>query len=591
MDHTDEQEKAASSPSPASGRVGDLDSPVILPSGKAGSEFEPTSSGSSRDVGLEEAEQPGWYSPIRVLLLFCCIMTLTWLDQGSFASNGVQGGWPSKGNPKGDPGLIMELGVSPFEDGVLAAMYALGLIMASIVFASLAGTLNELRLVGIGLFIWMAGCLATGGTQTYAGMVVARMMVGAGEASVATLTFPFIDDCAPSESKTLWFGCLALCQPVGVALGFMVGGLVAEEIGWRNVFLIQAGMAIPLMAFCLLAPAVSLKRWVDEPALGLPQEMQHHEHVEIEYEEQRNNVGIPEGERDYTPFRLAVPLEDSAEVDRKISQRQRRSNQSAPSWFWRRWRRLAILLSHRAWWFNNLGAVPVEFALQAMSYYGPRAGKAMFDKDGTEMDLTLGALAVGTGVIGALSGGLALDRCGSSVKNGFGLMVLLAATAFTLLTTAFAVTSLPYEGFITLISFGLLAIMALNPMADALSMWTVPAEQRPMSQALVTISQRALGDLPATPIIGAVQGALNNWRHSMLIATCIMALSIVLFFFGWLFSKHHLLPDDFQPLVHYHQGTSGTKTHTSEHAVRGEEYETGSPKSEKARPSKVEGVY
>ena len=42
--------------------------------------------------------------------------------QGAFASNGVQGDWPTEANPAGTPGLIMDLGLTPTQDGVLAAM-------------------------------------------------------------------------------------------------------------------------------------------------------------------------------------------------------------------------------------------------------------------------------------------------------------------------------------------------------------------------------------------------------------------------------------------------------------------------------------
>ena len=42
--------------------------------------------------------------------------------QGAFASNGVQGDWPTEEDPDGAPGIIMALGITPVQDGVLAAM-------------------------------------------------------------------------------------------------------------------------------------------------------------------------------------------------------------------------------------------------------------------------------------------------------------------------------------------------------------------------------------------------------------------------------------------------------------------------------------
>eukprot|EP00798_Chlamydomonas_sp_ICE-L_P029595 gene29595-17908_t len=205
--------------------------------------------------------------------------------------------------------------------------------------------------------------------------------------------------------------------------------------------------------------------------------------------------------------RLRHGLGDNSSVEAAVlapasnKERWSKSKLSAPTWFWKQWRHVAILMQHRAWWFNNMGSVPVEFALQGQQLSGSKIW----------------------------------------------LMTVWVILGLFLLTIAFAASGLSYGGFITLICFGLLAIMALTPVTNALSMWTIPEEQRPMSQAILTVSQRALGDLPSTPIIGAVQTAVNNWRSSMLVATYVMALAVILYFLGWLFSKHHLVPEDFSP--------------------------------------------
>ena len=41
----------------------------------------------------------------------------------------------------------------------------------------------------------------------------------AGEASIITLSAPFIDDVAPEGSVSLWFAILSSAPPIGVALG------------------------------------------------------------------------------------------------------------------------------------------------------------------------------------------------------------------------------------------------------------------------------------------------------------------------------------------------------------------------------------
>ena len=80
----------------------------------------------------------------------------------------------------------------------------------------------------------------------------------AGEASVMTLTGPFIDDVAPPASKARWFAWLSLTPTLGVAIGYKLGDLT-QYMSWRVLFYIEAGVAVPVVLFCLLAPAVRLR--------------------------------------------------------------------------------------------------------------------------------------------------------------------------------------------------------------------------------------------------------------------------------------------------------------------------------------------
>lgn len=54
-------------------------------------------------------------------------------------------------------------------------------------------------------------------------LLICRVVMGAGEASIITLTGPFIDDVAPPAQKTLWFGVLNLVRdPVQSTLQILV---------------------------------------------------------------------------------------------------------------------------------------------------------------------------------------------------------------------------------------------------------------------------------------------------------------------------------------------------------------------------------
>jgi hypothetical protein len=66
------------------------------------------------------------------------------------------------------------------------------------------------------------------------------------ELSVADLG-PFIDDVAPPSQKTLWFGILYLFPTVGIAVGYIFGGVIGASMGWRMPFLIQVSLMLSLL--------------------------------------------------------------------------------------------------------------------------------------------------------------------------------------------------------------------------------------------------------------------------------------------------------------------------------------------------------
>ena len=67
---------------------------------------------------------------------------------------------------------------------------------------------------GYGFGLWMLGSLACTFVPSFWVLVTCRVIMGAGEASIITLTGPFIDDVAPPAEKTLWFGVLNVVRAV-----------------------------------------------------------------------------------------------------------------------------------------------------------------------------------------------------------------------------------------------------------------------------------------------------------------------------------------------------------------------------------------
>src|SRR5207245_1815132 len=79
----------------------------------------------------------------------------------------------------------------------------------------------RLRLAALGVFVWSAATVASGLAPTYALLLVARAVIGAGEASYSVVTPSLLSDCYPAERRARALGIFYAAIPVGSALGYI----------------------------------------------------------------------------------------------------------------------------------------------------------------------------------------------------------------------------------------------------------------------------------------------------------------------------------------------------------------------------------
>lgn len=69
-----------------------------------------------------------------------------------------------------------------------------------------------------------------------------------------------VDDHAPPKRKGLWLGFLYTSIPLGIGFGYILGGILGAAYNWRLVFLVEAGVILPLVLFTLFATPVDLRK-------------------------------------------------------------------------------------------------------------------------------------------------------------------------------------------------------------------------------------------------------------------------------------------------------------------------------------------
>ncbi|KAK9823059.1 hypothetical protein WJX81_005352 [Elliptochloris bilobata] len=439
--------------------------------------------------------QPWWYGPRRLLALFCYIMLLCYADIGLLASNGVTG--TASVASGGQGAVTAAFGLTYLQLGLLPAMFMVGLMLACTVLSKLTAYFSPFRLVGVGMAMWVLGAVLTGACQNYGSLMFARIFMGAGEASLMTLSGPFVDDVAPPKQKAFWFSLLSLFPNLGVAAGYMYGNAVAA-IGWRACFWIEAAFGFPVALLFLFAPAIDLRSEGDE----LPMQ--------------------PGGERPGFWGRLRA----SAKL---------------------LWYEVRVLHRHPVFLANIWAYVPIQAVLGALTFWGPKAALAVQSEAGDAVDMMMGGMTLGAAVVGTLGGGLLLDRLGSSLRNAFLIQIVASVIALVASVCTFTLTY-NLASFIPVFSAALIGLFVTSAPLYAVSMWAVPIPNRPAAQAMQVITMHALGDVPSPPVVGAIQSVVNNWRVSMTVMASMLGVSVVIYVVGLLYCRS--APDYREELLH-----------------------------------------
>lgn len=129
-------------------------------------------------------------------------------------------------------------------------------MLTSPIFGALADRWPRKVLIAVGVTLWS---LATGAAALAVGFwtfLLARALVGVGEAAYATLSPALLSDFYPPNRRNRILTIFYVGIPLGTALGFVLGGALGERFGWRAAFLLCGlpGLALAAMALAIRDP-------------------------------------------------------------------------------------------------------------------------------------------------------------------------------------------------------------------------------------------------------------------------------------------------------------------------------------------------
>src|SRR5437879_8105120 len=157
------------------------------------------------------------------------------------------------------PLLRDHLHVTDAELGSLQTFLLVVLAAGSIPFGFLADRFSRKAIIAAGILFWSVATFAGGLASSFLFFLIARAVVGLGEAAYAPAAQSMISGAFPQERRAVAQAIFASGMLLGGAAGQALGGIIGARYGWRA--------ALFIVAFAGIVPGIALF-WIDEPPRG-----------------------------------------------------------------------------------------------------------------------------------------------------------------------------------------------------------------------------------------------------------------------------------------------------------------------------------
>lgn len=153
--------------------------------------------------------------------------------------------------------IASELGLSDTQIGLMTGLaFALFYTALGIPIARLSDrpATNRVWVIGGCLAVWSAMTALCGAAQNFVQIFLARIGVGIGEAGGTPPAHSLIAEIVPPQKRASAMSLYQLGPPIGGLIGMVLGGVLADMIGWRLTFVVVGlpGVLLALVVVALL---------------------------------------------------------------------------------------------------------------------------------------------------------------------------------------------------------------------------------------------------------------------------------------------------------------------------------------------------
>ncbi len=383
------------------------------------------------------------------------------------------------------PLMAEDLHLSDTEIGAMEAALLLSFTILAPLFGRLGDRYSRTKLMAAAAVIWSIATALTGFmdhapvlpggvhlnvpmiqfTFSLSGVAImlclVRAVVGVGESSYSTITPSLIADYFPPQRRATALGIFQAAIPMGFALGYVIGVILARYFGWRMAFMIVGVPGLMTAAFV----------WkLKEPIRGI------------------NDAQLT----------TAQPEQAPSEVGNE-------------TWLRTSWR----VIRTRDWFLATAGYTALTFVLGAFATW---ANLLLVRDKGMSVQgagVTLGVVILIGGAAGTFGGGWLADRVARKRRNAY--FLVCAASSFLGIIPAFISLSAttPYV-FIPAIFLTVLFLFTNNAPFHAILVNSVSAAVRATAVALNIVAIHIMGDVISRFGVGVLSDSLAGGKIKVL---------------------------------------------------------------------------
>ncbi len=170
------------------------------------------------------------------------------------------------------PLLIADLGLTRAQIGLLVGFgFVFFYTLVGLFLGLAADRWRRIPLIAAGLTLWSGMTALSGLARSFLQLVLPRVFVGVGEATLTPAALSMLGDTFPPRRLAMATGVYYAGIPLGTAVGLIASSWIAPHYGWRTCFFVLGGLGV-VAAAVLLAFREPVRRGVaataERPPLG-----------------------------------------------------------------------------------------------------------------------------------------------------------------------------------------------------------------------------------------------------------------------------------------------------------------------------------